>query len=260
MYRMYLDEVGTDDLTSLENDNHRYLSLTGVVVHLEHVDAYLNQQIRNIKNTVFDVDPDEVIHLHRSDIVRRKRVFGQLNENRKRTVFNEMVFDLISTAQYQVITAVIDKLEMTNQLHWEIRHPYHYLLEILVEKYVQLLERLGDNGDIMPEARRGKKDKALQDEYERFWLNGTRFRNSQSVQRKLKAKSLKFRTKADNVAGLQLCDLLAHASHFHVREQQGHEVQLGEFSTRVRDILVQSKYDRSPYNGKISGYGYKYCP
>ncbi len=260
MYRMYLDEVGTDDLTSLESDNHRYMSLTGVVIHLEHVDAYLNPTIRNIKNSVFDVDPDEVVHLHRSDIVRRKRVFGQLNENHKRTLFNEMIFDLMSVAQYRVITAVIDKLEMTNQLHWENRHPYHYLLEILVEKYVQLLERLGDTGDIMPEARRGKKDKALQDEYLRFWSNGTRFRTSDLVQQRLKAKSLKFRTKSDNVAGLQLCDLLAHASHFHVRERQGHDVELGPFSTRVREILVHSKYDRSPYNGRIIGYGYKYCP
>jgi hypothetical protein len=36
MYRLYVDEVGTDDMTNLEDDNHRYLSLTGVAMEVSH--------------------------------------------------------------------------------------------------------------------------------------------------------------------------------------------------------------------------------
>lgn len=34
MYRLYVDEVGTDDLTHLDDDNNRYLSLTGVAMKI----------------------------------------------------------------------------------------------------------------------------------------------------------------------------------------------------------------------------------
>jgi len=123
LFRLYLDEVGTDDLSCLENDNHRYLSLTGLAVDISHVGSFLNPAIREIKNTVFDVDPDEVIHLHRSDIVRRRKVFGQLNENTKRAKFDQMISDLMHDAEYTVITVLIDKLAMTHQAIGEINTP-----------------------------------------------------------------------------------------------------------------------------------------
>lgn len=259
LFRLYLDEVGTDDLSCLEIDNHRYLSLTGLAVNLSHVDSFLNPGIREIKNAVFEVDPDEAIHLHRSDIVRRRKVFGQLNENTKRAKFDQMISDLMHDAEYTVITVLIDKLAMTDQGHWGNKHPYHYLLEIMAEKYVQFLDRKNDIGDIMPEARQGKKDRALQEEFTRIWQGGTRFKSSEDIQFRLRAKSLKFRSKKENISGLQLCDLVAHASHMFVRQTQGHQVELGPFAQSVSNILVNHKYDRS-YNGNIAGYGYKYCP
>ena len=33
-YRIYIDEVGNPDLASSENPNHRFLSLTGVILEL----------------------------------------------------------------------------------------------------------------------------------------------------------------------------------------------------------------------------------
>jgi hypothetical protein len=36
LYRLYVDEVGTDAITHLDKDKHRYLSLTGVAMDLEH--------------------------------------------------------------------------------------------------------------------------------------------------------------------------------------------------------------------------------
>ena len=40
-YRMYVDEVGNSDLDSSQDPNHRYLSLTGVVVELGYVQTTL---------------------------------------------------------------------------------------------------------------------------------------------------------------------------------------------------------------------------
>lgn len=41
MYRLYIDEVGTDDMIHLEEDNHRYLSLTGVAMEVNHARDHL---------------------------------------------------------------------------------------------------------------------------------------------------------------------------------------------------------------------------
>ncbi|WP_203310525.1 hypothetical protein [Sphingomonas beigongshangi] len=124
---------------------------------------------------------------------------------------------------------------------------------------MQFLERAGTIGDIMPESRQGK-DGVLQAEYNKIRVEGTRYRNPAAIESSLRGKTLKFRTKKDNIAGLQLCDLLAHPSHIFVRERMGHDVTLGPFATQVCNILRDTKYDRSPWNGRIMGYGFKHLP
>lgn len=248
-----------DELNHLDNDNHRYLSLTGAILNLEYVRDSLVPAVEAIKRDIFDFDPDDQINLHRTDIVKKKGVYGQLRDVERNEEFDRRIFQLISRTPYTVVTALVDKLAMTRQLHWEQKHPYHYLTEIMVEKYAQFLERNNDIGDIMPEARQGKKDRELQRQFERVRENGTRFVDAARIQSAIRTQNLKFRTKRDNVSGLQLCDLIAHPSHMHVRETQNHAVNLGPFAERVREILVAQKYDRSN-QGRISGYGTKVCP
>jgi hypothetical protein len=44
-YRPDTDEVGTSDLTASPDPNHRYLSLTGMIVSLDYVGATLHPQL-----------------------------------------------------------------------------------------------------------------------------------------------------------------------------------------------------------------------
>ena len=48
-YRIYIDEVGNNDLKSSDNPNHRYLSLTGVIFELEYAKNILRPTIENLK-------------------------------------------------------------------------------------------------------------------------------------------------------------------------------------------------------------------
>lgn len=112
----------------------------------------------------------------------------------------------------------------------------------------------------MPEKRRGKKDAELQAAYEAVLDGGTQFVDRERIRAKLRARNLKFREKSDNVTGLQICDLVAHPSHMYVRQLQNHAVQIGPFAQRIIPELVARKYDRSPFNGQIRGYGIKYLP
>lgn len=176
MIRLYVDEQGTDTLKNLDNDKHRYLSLTGVAINLNHVRGHLVPAIHNLKSEIFGGDPDAPIILHRKDILGGKGPFERIRTDWLfRDKFDARVTAIFRDTDYRVIAAFIDKDWMVRQGHWERCHPYHYLLEILVEKFVQYLEKRGrDIGDIMPESRQ-EGDKLLQAEYDRIRREGTTY-------------------------------------------------------------------------------------
>jgi hypothetical protein len=57
MYRLYVDEVGTDNLVHLEKDKHRYLSLTGVALKIADARDHLAPTMNRIKARIFDHFP-----------------------------------------------------------------------------------------------------------------------------------------------------------------------------------------------------------
>ena len=259
MYRMYLDEVGLEAMKRLDEDNFRYLSLTGVVMKVSHARDYLVPAFDRIKADIFEQDPDRPICFHRVDIRNCRGPFEPLANAEVREEFDRRLLQVMSDADYRVITALVDKQWMTDQVHWQQTHPYHFLMEVIVEKYAQFLRRMDSIGDIMPEARGNNQDKALQLEFDGHRTNGTRFADAKLTSARIPSSSLKFRTKKDNIAGLQLCDLIAHPSHFTIRQNLQHKVHLGAFCEKVSEMLVKQKYDRS-YNGNVRGYGFKHIP
>lgn len=259
MYRLYVDEVGVDVVKRLHSDNFRFLSLTGVAMTLQHARDYLEPTFNAIKADVFNQDPDSPICFHRTDIRSSKGPFECLKQIDKRSEFDTKILRVMSDCDYKVITVLVDKAWMVEQEHWEIVHPYHYLMEILVEKYAQLLMRMRSTGDIMAESRGKPQDKELQAQFERSRATGTRYASKELIFERIPHPKLKFRTKQDNIAGLQLCDLLAHPSHYTIRQNLRHQVHLGAFCEKVSSILVDQKYDRG-YGGKVWGYGAKSIP
>jgi hypothetical protein len=67
----------------------------------------------------------------------------------------------------------------------------------------------------------------------------------------LTSKQLKVKPKANNIAGLQLADLIAHPSRNEILYEQGLlEGNISKFGLKVIDIL-QDKYDRQ--DGRVFG-------
>jgi len=204
-------------------------------------------------------DPDEPLILHRKKIVQRKGVFGVLNDDTKRALFDKAVLRTMKVCEYRVITAVIDKLEASKKAKWREKHPYHYVMQILTEKFSRLLDRVNDVGDIMPEGRKGRKDALLQEAYEEVRKSGNYYYSPAQIRHRIPSGKLKFRYKQDNIAGLQLADLLAHPSYISIVAERKSPVSLGTFGSKVEEVLMATKYDRSVY-GSITGYGRKFLP
>ena len=256
---MYLDEHGVDSMTRLDLEKKRYLSLTGVIMAQDHARDYLVPALNELKADLFNEDPDDPICLHRTDIRQSKGPFHPLSDPDIRLRFDERILGIMRDAEYTVITVLLDKLGMDSKFHWERTHPYHFLMEVLMEKYALCLDKRNATGDVMPEARGKPQDKALQDEFSRVLEHGTRYVSNEKIRQRIPFKALKFRTKKNNIAGLQLCDLLAHPSHYAIRSNLKHPVKLGAFAERVARLLVEAKYNRSPY-GKVWGWGAKSLP
>ena len=73
-YRMYVDEVGNSDLKSSTDPNHRFLSLTGVIIELEYVKTAFHNQLETLKSDFFISHPDEPVIFHALSRILRFRL------------------------------------------------------------------------------------------------------------------------------------------------------------------------------------------
>src|SRR4030042_5094585 len=116
-YRIYIDEVGNPDLGSSDNPNHRFLSLTGVVLALDHGKSVVHPQMESLKAKYFDYHPDEPMVLHRKELVNALTPFHALKNATTRGQFDKDLVPLLASWQYIVISAGLAKRrhKKTNQ-------------------------------------------------------------------------------------------------------------------------------------------------
>ncbi len=258
-YRLYIDEVGNSDLNYSNVEQHRFLSLTGVVFELQYVKDVLHPRLEILKNTYFNQHPDDPIILHRKEIMNAKWPFHSLRENSIRANFDKDLYDLIQKLDYIVFTVVIDKKRhIQKYIKWRY-DPYHYCLAILLERYVYWLRNNNNHGDVMAESRGGRPDMRLKKSFSNLYEKGTDFISPSLIQEYLTSKNLKVKPKKNNIPGLQFADLIAHPSYKAMCARYERQPLAATFGGRIAAILEKSKYDRSP-TGKIDGYGRKWLP
>lgn len=258
-YRLYVDEVGNSDLGSSQNPNQRYLSLTGVIVELGYVDQVLFPEMEEVKRKYFKSHPDDPIVFHRKELVNRVAPFAELRNAKTEKAFNQEMLSKLETWQFTVVTAVLDKLQQVEQYQVWRYDPYHYCLKILVERYVRWLQRCNGTGDIMAESRGGREDIRLKNSFARIFSEGSDWVTPELIQVHLTSSQLKVKPKANNIAGLQLADLLAHPSYKTALARRNREALPDNFGGKIGQILLDSKYDRS-HSGRIDGWGIKFLP
>jgi hypothetical protein len=88
-YRLYIDEVGNPDMGASHDPNHRYLSLTGVILELGYVADTVFPAIENLKQSHFSSHPDEPVILHRKELVNKRHPFQNLRDLAIEQAFNE---------------------------------------------------------------------------------------------------------------------------------------------------------------------------
>lgn len=256
---MYIDETGNPDLDNSENPNHRFLTLTGIAIDCDYVKNTIYPELENLKSKFFHQHPDEPICLHRKDIVQTKGVFSVLKDEKVRQAFDQELINLLSRWNYTVFSVVIDKLEHKNQYKTWRYDPYHYCMEIIIERYVLFLRDTNNHGDVMAESRGGKEDIRLKKAYERLYNEGTNYLDKNIFQQYLTSTELKVKGKAANISGLQIADIIAHPSRLDMLKSfrlmdTNMEVK---FANEIIRIITDKYYKKG---NKINGYGMKKLP
>lgn len=244
-YRLYIDEVGNADLGSSDDPNHRFLSLTGIAVALDHVETVIHPELEALKRAYFGSHPDDPIIFHRKEMVNALPPFAALADTAIRDRFDSEMLALLARWEFTAFSVCIDKKRHREMYTTWRFDPYHYCLAVLLERFVFFLDSKNAHGDVLAESRGGKEDRRLKDSFENLWAKGTQYLETGRIQKRLTSRQLKVKTKANNIAGLQLADLIAHPS----RAEILHENKLVDkapapFAAKVIAILA-GKYHQS---------------
>ena len=260
-YRIYIDETGNADLASSDNPNHRFLSLTGVILELTYVDRTVHPEMEGLKREFFGHHADDPVVFHRKEMVNRLGRFRVLKDPDVEAAFNESLLGVLRNWEYSVITVLLDKREHRDKYHAWKYDPYHYCLAVLLERFLFFLSRAETHGDVMIESRGSKLDRRLKESFRALVEKGSDFIEAARFAESLTSCEIKVKPKQANIAGLQLADLVAHPSRRDAlrvfglyTEVQGRRRPFGE---QISEILVD-KYER--YRGTIAGSGLKKLP
>lgn len=256
--RLYIDEIGNDDVSS---PAERFLSLTGITTKTVGDERHISPEIDQLKRDLFGhAPPERVIVLHRKEIVRTEPPFECLRDPTINAEWERRILGLIGSLPYIANSVFIDKKEHSGRYSVWLFNPYHYCMTALLERYVRWLERHNLTGDVVAEARSKEPDRKLKAAFSYFYVNGTQYVPSQIVQKRLTSRELKLEPKSSDICGLQLVEMIAHPSHQAMKAVCLGEDMTARFGKIVVGILKQSRYARHPRNGIIRGWGQKWLP
>lgn len=258
-YRMYIDEVGNPDLESSHDPNHRYLSLCGVIMDLTHVEQVFFPRFEALKADFFGTHPDEKVILHRKEMMDKREPFEALRRPDVAKRFDFELLRLFEETEYTVVMAVIDKLAHRVQYQVWRADPYHYCLQVIVERFVLWLRRHNARGDVMAESRGGKEDIRLKDSFNKVYSEGSDYVPASQFAEYLTSRQLKVKSKQIGIAGLQFADLLAYPAFKSALSHHQNKPLPDNYTGKIAAILEKNKFARSP-DGIIEGWGRKWLP
>lgn len=240
---IFLDESGDHNLSIIDPEYPLFV-LGGIIVEKDYAEGELSDALNNFKMSLFGRDD---IILHTADITRNRNGFERMKEREFRERFYFELNKLMRRLNYVVVACVIKKESHLSRYGVAALDPYVMSLDILVERFCMEIGNINNGGVIVAE----KRDPILDRELELSWLNlkikGTRYMRASQIEKRVVALNL--RNKTDNLAGLQLADLVVTPIGRYI---------LGK---RIKDDfgIIESKFRRDR-RGNYEGHGLVVLP
>lgn len=199
---LFLDESGSHNLTDINRDYPVFV-LGGIIVDKDYAEAELAEKVNRFKNNLFGSDK---IILHTADITRNRGEFEQMKDATFRNKFYSQLNRLMKELNYQVVACVIKKDKHLAKYGLAALDPYMLSLNVLVERFCFEIGASNEKGLIIAEKREASLDRELDVAWLNLKIKGTEFVQAKTIEERI--TSLVTRHKRDNVAGLQLADLV----------------------------------------------------
>lgn len=216
-YHLYIDECGDQNLNSF-SPTFPIFTLCGVLVRDDKV-SLLEEQVKALKQEFWG---DRQIILHSRDIRKCQNGFEILFDLDVKRRFYEAVNTLLGQRDIYVIVSCSILKEPYIRQFGRLNDVYGQSLSFVLERAIFCVDNQCPDGDGRIAAiveRRGKReDKNLQGYYQRLQGKGTYWVTSERM--KSRINGLAFRWKSEDIAGLQLADLIAYPLTRHILSPQ----------------------------------------
>lgn len=240
---LFLDESGDHNLAIID-PMYPLFVLGGVILEKSYAERELIHLLENFKFKLFG---RKDIVLHTADITRNRNGFEQLINKSFRDQFYNELNSLIQKLKFTVIACVIRKDAHLSRYGVAALDPYFLSLDIIVERFCMEIGNVSGGGLIVAERR----DPTLDHELDLAWLNlkiqGTRYFKAHQIEKRI--MSLNLRAKSENIAGLQLADLVVTPIGRYILGKEIKE----DFK------IIRDKF-RCDHNKKWQGYGLVVLP
>jgi hypothetical protein len=254
-YRLYIDESGTHNYCTCESITKKYLCLCGIIIDSQTTEKILNPYFFELKQYIAN-DKDSFPVFHREDIAGYHGCFRKLKQSDIKQKWKDKILWIFENLDYTICGIVLNKKNHLLRYEKSAMHPYHYCLNMLLERYVCFLSSISSRGDVVAETRGKVEDKALEKAFEDFYKYGTYYSSTNSINRRLTSKRIKIKSKGQGYWGLELSDLLALAVKLDVLYTYK---QIGILDDNFNlEIIktIQTKY-RKNNEEKVIGFGKK---
>lgn len=240
---LFLDESGDHNLGKIDPQYPLFV-LGGVIVDKGYAEGVLTEAFREFKQRLFG---REDLILHTADITRNRNGFERLKDREFRERFYAELNSLLRSLGFKVVACAIRKEDHLVRYGVAALDPYVLSLDIPAERFCMEVGNIENGGVIVAECRDATLDRQLEIAWLNLKIQGTRFMQAKAIDHRISALNL--RPKSQNLAGLQLADLVVSPIGRYV---------LGK-PTKEDFRIVESKFRRN-HAGEYEGYGLVVLP
>ena len=235
---LFLDESGDHNLVAIDS-NYPVFVLGGVIVDKDYAEGPLVELFDDFKGRIFGRTD---IVLHTADIVRNRYGFEGLKDAGFRGHFYNELNLLMRKLPYEVVACAIRKKDYFERYGSNAIDPYQLGLRVMVELLCDVASATGQSGKIVAEKRGETLDREVEDTWMILRTRGSRYVEANVIRESI--RSLELRDKMENIAGLQLADLVVSPIGRHIMGKPN----------RDDWTIVEEKLRRSP-NGCTKDHG-----